>query len=61
VEAHLREALKGKVWAAKAITDAVQGTVDGQPPPIDLEALFREGLSVRETLSRIRKAYTRRG
>jgi hypothetical protein len=61
VRAHFRETLKGKLWAIKAITDAVQGTVDNQPPPIDLDALFRKGLSVEETLRRIQKAYSRRG
>jgi hypothetical protein len=51
------EAKKGRVWAFGAIADAVEGTVDGCPPAIDVDALFEERLTVDETIRRIRRSY----
>ena len=51
--------VNGQMWAFRAIADALDGTVDGAPPPIDLDTLFQEHLSVRETLRRIWSAYSR--
>jgi hypothetical protein len=55
----VKAAKSGEIWAARALADSMEGTLNGQLPPIDQEALLLEGLSVRETVKRIRQAYTR--
>jgi hypothetical protein len=53
----IKELAKGTPWAFSALADVAYGTVDGSPPRIDINALFEEGLSVAETIRRIRQAY----
>ncbi|MGD1105232.1 MAG: hypothetical protein ABSA59_24570 [Terriglobia bacterium] len=51
-------ALRGELWAFRAIADALEGTVDGSPPPIDADALVEAGLGAEEIIRKIRRAYT---
>jgi excisionase family DNA binding protein len=57
VWAMVRKAMKGEVWAARAVADAVEGTVTGEPPPIDQDVLFNQGVGVREFLRRVKEKY----
>ena len=59
VDALVQAAIGGDVRAARAIREIVEGTDGGKPPRIDLEVLFDQRLSVKETLHRIYEAYKR--
>lgn len=59
VLAMFRRAVKGELWAVRAITDAVEGTVTGAPPAIDQKELFEKGANIREFLRRVREKYER--
>jgi len=44
-------------WVLEALADMAYGTVGGEPPPVDVNALLDSGLTATQIMKKIRAAY----